>query len=370
MELYLYQNGEQTGPFTKDEISSMILKGELVPQDIIWHEGLSEWQPVNSLLDFPETVAPVNVFRIPDQEVFSKQEVLSKQEVVSEPLEAKPKANHGLIALGWGFICIGTILIFWSLPQYFIYGPLFLIAFILGVVAMLRRRTTAAITLWLWALISPVILWLAFSTILSDYLPLSDDLTKLPEGLPIIGTGTDSSELEVKSQPADGSEEVYGDPDLKALSELRNRKAEFEKKLQAMSGFKILSAKFTNEKNTSGINVPLMTIKVLNDTNHRVARVSFRAALSSSGRDQPIIEDTFNYRIKKGSEPGKETDLQLKLNVFGDWGKIEASSDMKLDIMVIGLTGANNEELFGDVVFSAEDEQRLAELEKIVNDKK
>lgn len=56
MELYLHQNGEQVGPYTKDQISSMLSNGELSRDEIVWHEGLEEWQPLHAVLKLPPPV--------------------------------------------------------------------------------------------------------------------------------------------------------------------------------------------------------------------------------------------------------------------------------------------------------------------------
>jgi hypothetical protein len=59
MELYLYQNGEQFGPYTEDQISSMLTSGALSRDDLVWHEGLTEWQPLHVIFSLPAPVAPL-----------------------------------------------------------------------------------------------------------------------------------------------------------------------------------------------------------------------------------------------------------------------------------------------------------------------
>jgi len=58
MELYLHKNGEQVGPYTEEQISSSLTDGELSRDDIVWHEGLSEWQPLHTIFSLPEPVIP------------------------------------------------------------------------------------------------------------------------------------------------------------------------------------------------------------------------------------------------------------------------------------------------------------------------
>lgn len=58
MELYLHKNGEQDGPYTEEQISSLLTAGELSRDDIVWHEGLSEWQPLHAVFSLPTPVIP------------------------------------------------------------------------------------------------------------------------------------------------------------------------------------------------------------------------------------------------------------------------------------------------------------------------
>lgn len=61
MELYLHKNGEQVGPFTEEQISSMINDGSLSRDDITWHEGLTDWQPLHTVFDItPIAIEPTS----------------------------------------------------------------------------------------------------------------------------------------------------------------------------------------------------------------------------------------------------------------------------------------------------------------------
>jgi hypothetical protein len=54
MKLYLYQNDQQVGPFTESQIKEMVASGSIQEIDLCWHEGLSDWQPINAVLSFPK----------------------------------------------------------------------------------------------------------------------------------------------------------------------------------------------------------------------------------------------------------------------------------------------------------------------------
>lgn len=54
MDLLIYQNDEQKGPFDVQSLQQMVLKGE-IPKDIpAWHEGLEDWKPLASLVELGE----------------------------------------------------------------------------------------------------------------------------------------------------------------------------------------------------------------------------------------------------------------------------------------------------------------------------
>ena len=49
-DIFLHLEGEQRGPFSKQEIVEMWNVGELSEDSIYWREGMAEWQPVVQLI--------------------------------------------------------------------------------------------------------------------------------------------------------------------------------------------------------------------------------------------------------------------------------------------------------------------------------
>ena len=47
MQVYLYQNNQQEGPFTLPRISARLLYGDLDSATLDWYEGLDTWYPLN-----------------------------------------------------------------------------------------------------------------------------------------------------------------------------------------------------------------------------------------------------------------------------------------------------------------------------------
>ena len=51
MEIFLIQDGQQTGPFSPDSVQAMITEGRVRPQDIGWRKGLAAWVPLSEVLN-------------------------------------------------------------------------------------------------------------------------------------------------------------------------------------------------------------------------------------------------------------------------------------------------------------------------------
>lgn len=49
MQIFLARNNVQAGPYTLDQLNIMLASGEVVLDDLMWHEGLAQWQSVGSL---------------------------------------------------------------------------------------------------------------------------------------------------------------------------------------------------------------------------------------------------------------------------------------------------------------------------------
>ncbi|MEO5915868.1 MAG: RDD family protein [Luteolibacter sp.] len=51
MEIYVAKSGHETGPFTREQIPSMLESGMLDLTDNLWHQGLSGWIPIHQFLN-------------------------------------------------------------------------------------------------------------------------------------------------------------------------------------------------------------------------------------------------------------------------------------------------------------------------------
>ncbi len=50
MEIYIARGGNETGPYTKDQIESLHHAGVLQLTDFVWHDGMADWMPLHGFL--------------------------------------------------------------------------------------------------------------------------------------------------------------------------------------------------------------------------------------------------------------------------------------------------------------------------------
>lgn len=55
MEIWIGRDGERHGPYKEEDVRAWLRSGQVSRNDLAWHEGLSEWQPLSAL--FPDVAA-------------------------------------------------------------------------------------------------------------------------------------------------------------------------------------------------------------------------------------------------------------------------------------------------------------------------
>lgn len=59
MSLWHYlDNGKQMGPISEEELQNLVFAGRIRAQDLVWTEGMAEWQAVGSLPHFECPATP------------------------------------------------------------------------------------------------------------------------------------------------------------------------------------------------------------------------------------------------------------------------------------------------------------------------
>ncbi len=59
--IFIAKSGKATGPFSEDQINSMLDSGMVSLADSSWHEGLTEWQPLQQVLNGPTLPSQVSL---------------------------------------------------------------------------------------------------------------------------------------------------------------------------------------------------------------------------------------------------------------------------------------------------------------------
>lgn len=58
--VYLARNGQQLGPYTREQLAAMAAAGEIQPGDMAWHGGMAEWASADSVLRGLGIAAPAS----------------------------------------------------------------------------------------------------------------------------------------------------------------------------------------------------------------------------------------------------------------------------------------------------------------------
>ena len=57
MNIYIYKNGQQLGPFPEEQLKAMLLSGMVTREDLSWQEGWEDWRPLTTLFPEPSNTA-------------------------------------------------------------------------------------------------------------------------------------------------------------------------------------------------------------------------------------------------------------------------------------------------------------------------
>lgn len=55
--IHIFHNNQQEGPYSVGQIEKMIESGSVAPITLAWKEGMSEWAPLNTILESREQAA-------------------------------------------------------------------------------------------------------------------------------------------------------------------------------------------------------------------------------------------------------------------------------------------------------------------------
>ncbi len=61
MQIFLARNNVQAGPYSVDQLNIMLASGEVVLDDLVWHDGMSNWQRLGDVTDNQLVYRPLPV---------------------------------------------------------------------------------------------------------------------------------------------------------------------------------------------------------------------------------------------------------------------------------------------------------------------
>ena len=61
MQIFLARNNVQAGPYNLEQLNIMLASGEVLLDDLMWHEGLDQWQRVGNLTNNQTVYRPTNL---------------------------------------------------------------------------------------------------------------------------------------------------------------------------------------------------------------------------------------------------------------------------------------------------------------------
>jgi hypothetical protein len=151
---------------------------------------------------------------------------------------------------------------------------------------------------------------------------------------------------------------------LDEIRELEEKRAKVEDARKQLKNFQVIRSRFYMREQEFMGKQPIIELTVKNGTDQAVSRAYFEGTLASPDRSVPWHQDTFNYSISGGLEPGEEATWNLAPNMFSDWGKVDAPADAVFTVTVEQLDGADGEPIYSTREFGERERTRLNELKK------
>lgn len=122
------RGGQQAGPVSLDQLRQMAASGQITPADLVWREGMANWQPMNTLPEFGGAPAAPATPASPAAPYGQPYGAPGAPYGAPMQYQPTPQQSYSGMAIG-GFCC--------SLGGLVCCGPIFgIIAVILGAVAI------------------------------------------------------------------------------------------------------------------------------------------------------------------------------------------------------------------------------------------
>ena len=150
------------------------------------------------------------------------------------------------------------------------------------------------------------------------------------------------------------------------IKKLRARRDGLDSVEQAVSAFQVVHKKIkkrslrVDEQNPGLFRLEtILNVTINNRTAFQVRAVTFRCTLTVPGQAEPWAEETFDFALDEGVEPGETVILTMKMDKLGSVAINEQPPEAELTVTPVSLKGAGGAELFTVESFTKQDAERL-----------
>ena len=144
------------------------------------------------------------------------------------------------------------------------------------------------------------------------------------------------------------------------LADLQQRKEAAQDASETLSKLEIENATFSIRE-TRFRDEAIIALTFTNTLDKAIAKVYMNGIYQTPGRSVPWLEDTFNYQIPGGVEPGETVQWRLSPNTMSAWSRQEEIDGARLRIEVEKVVFADGTEIDA-TVFRDRHRERLEEL--------
>lgn len=187
-----------------------------------------------------------------------------------------------------------------------------------------------------------------------------------------IGMEVLAGDIDIDGKTADDvidrAEEVRAERERQAreeahqeIEELREQREAAMAAREKLEAFEVERSRYYMQERRFGGDQPIVEMTVTNGTDHAVSRAYFEGVVTVPDREVPFVDETFNYSISGGIEPGETQTWELAPNQFSEWGTVDYRDDMVLTVETTRIDDANEDPLF-EADWGERDQDRLDTL--------
>lgn len=109
--IYVLVGGEQQGPFTFAELREHVKHGKYPDDQMAWHEGMEDWQPIHTIIEQEEQVEVIAEgpnFTLTHEDLIIGSEIFSLEGVVKAEVEVERtrRVKPAILSIVFGFLVV------------------------------------------------------------------------------------------------------------------------------------------------------------------------------------------------------------------------------------------------------------------------